>query len=555
MTLFMWLLAEKIPAASDSMPKLSLFFNTLTVAMVAMVFGMSFVSTMHHKRIGDKSISEWLRVYVFEFLAYKLGVRYSIGSEGSNQNSQKKKEGKKMDSKDVEGCLTDCHHTSFNKTNRLKNIRKTSDPPVVTVSLFDGKKTLYGPKSDKAIEKDNKEHDNFFISKKKAGKDCSYEKPVELLKMASTNPSNKDGKSKCKKPSTIVTIEKNEKDCCTQQAFDKKDNVLSSPVPTLLELSLKDNEVENFHNNHDSNSIRETALIGNLSTGSISSSPSIVIDNDDGTEPTSNLLVAERKSVTVSAVSIDNKEVTADDDDVFESINNDKNARSKMCDNKSNKLAITQIASPNVKSKEKVEGKMSQSKADICTTGDAGTNKIALDINDKGQDKVDGNDTESIDKNKDNTTKLTEHEKPVVARPMPKLRNVGLHLMMNKRRTSSNDTNKSDNKNDLTNFNSSNAQNTLFAPTRSSATTSTGGGTSSSTTSKLKMSFQQVAGCAMEGLAKRKNELMEEKLAKERRDKRFHYEWRMCAETIDRMFTILFVSVFVIAALWLFHGF
>ena len=59
----------------------------------------------------------------------------------------------------------------------------------------------------------------------------------------------------------------------------------------------------------------------------------------------------------------------------------------------------------------------------------------------------------------------------------------------------------------------------------------------------------------MEGLAKRKNELMEEKLAKERCDKRFHYEWRMCAETIDRMFTILFVSIFVIAALWLFHGF
>ena len=597
MTLFMWLLAEKIPAASDSMSKLGIFFNALTVAMVAMVFGMSFVSSMHHKRIGDKSIPKWLRMYVFEFLAYKLGVRYDGG-----ENQKKKNKSEKIDSKnDIKECVTECFRASFNKM-KSNEVKKTGNA-VVTGNDVLGDNTM--------VKADKKEDEKMNDEKVKN----DHEKTLEPQKTASFDPSINDLTLTSKNPPTAATnIEDKisardmKRDSSTAESSDKKKNVQKdvssssggkASTQTLLELSLKkndDDKNENFydsknHNNQQGiSSVRETALIGNLSTDSVSSN-------------------AEKKLTTLSITSLisDNSGIKSktlitavdaevDDDDVFDdnkvNLSNENVemtptantskveviSDAKMCDSNIKNDSVDGTVPDNVGQHNGTGTKVDDNfiKADcdagpVVETGNADNNKIT-NINDKEQDKVDhGTDTKnfSIDKStnktdgneldscaestdksilnndNDSAAKLTE-EKTDVARPMPRLRNVGLHLMMNKRRNSSNNSVRGDNNNDLSALDSSKAQKTLFpAMTRSP----------SSTSSKLKMTFQQVAGCAMESLAKRKNELMEEKLAKERHDKRFNYEWRMCAETIDRMFTILFVSVFVIAALWIFHEF
>jgi len=68
------------------------------------------------------------------------------------------------------------------------------------------------------------------------------------------------------------------------------------------------------------------------------------------------------------------------------------------------------------------------------------------------------------------------------------------------------------------------------------------------------MSFRTV-GCTVTNLMKRKNELMIKKLNAERREKRFFYEWRICAQTMDRLCFILFAVIFVLTTIGIFYDF
>ena len=358
-TLFMWLLAEKIPAASDSMSKVGIFFNTLTVVMVAMVFGMSFVAGMHHKRVGDKSIPEWLRVYVFDFLAYKLGIR-NRGNRDKNKRT------------DFGNCK---EKPSFS------SVESTSDGSLKSVLC---KKTVLA--------------ENRNINTASSNND------IELpeIKVVST------------KVETSLTSEQNN---------DGK-------------VDVDKNHERSFVNDNISNIGKDCES----ATSTTTMSPAVIASNGD--------------------------------------------------------VNIQMTSSPSPTSQK---------------------------------------ETLVMTENVDDVDKKVE-ETSDVAKPIPRLRNVGLHLIMNKRKNSNN------NNNLLTD--QSNAQNIPLSTLAPSSTSPT-----------AKMSFQMVAECAMESLAKRKNELMEQKLAKERREKLFFYEWRVCADTVDRLFSIIFVGVFVVAAIWIFHGF
>jgi Neurotransmitter-gated ion-channel transmembrane region. len=71
----MLLLSEMIPAASDSLSKLGIFFNVLIIEMVVMIFVMCHVARMYNKSVGDKPISHWMRTYIYDGLSYRLYVR------------------------------------------------------------------------------------------------------------------------------------------------------------------------------------------------------------------------------------------------------------------------------------------------------------------------------------------------------------------------------------------------------------------------------------------------------------------------------------------------
>ncbi|XP_066926734.1 neuronal acetylcholine receptor subunit alpha-2-like isoform X2 [Clytia hemisphaerica] len=76
MTLFMLLLMNMIPASSNPLSRLGVFFNCLVAESVLMIMCVCFVSRMHQTYPNtEKRIPLWMRRYVFDWLSYKLGIR------------------------------------------------------------------------------------------------------------------------------------------------------------------------------------------------------------------------------------------------------------------------------------------------------------------------------------------------------------------------------------------------------------------------------------------------------------------------------------------------
>jgi len=67
-------------------------------------------------------------------------------------------------------------------------------------------------------------------------------------------------------------------------------------------------------------------------------------------------------------------------------------------------------------------------------------------------------------------------------------------------------------------------------------------------------SFSSMADTVTQ-LMKRKNDLMVAQLNEERKEKRFFYEWRICAITMDRVCLIVFTLLFLVTTLAIFSDF
>lgn len=65
MTVFMLVVADIIPATSDVVPLVGIFFNASMVEMVIMIVVLCYIMRLYHKDADDPPMSLWTRRYVF----------------------------------------------------------------------------------------------------------------------------------------------------------------------------------------------------------------------------------------------------------------------------------------------------------------------------------------------------------------------------------------------------------------------------------------------------------------------------------------------------------
>ena len=60
MTVFMLVVADIIPATSDVIPLVGIFFSASMVEMVAMIVVLCYIMRLYHKGPNDPPMSEWM---------------------------------------------------------------------------------------------------------------------------------------------------------------------------------------------------------------------------------------------------------------------------------------------------------------------------------------------------------------------------------------------------------------------------------------------------------------------------------------------------------------
>ncbi|XP_066918816.1 neuronal acetylcholine receptor subunit alpha-7-like [Clytia hemisphaerica] len=76
LTVFMLIVADMIPANSEIVPMLGIFFTCVMIEMVLMVFAMCYTLNLHFKEPNaENRIGKWTRAIVYNRLAIYLGVR------------------------------------------------------------------------------------------------------------------------------------------------------------------------------------------------------------------------------------------------------------------------------------------------------------------------------------------------------------------------------------------------------------------------------------------------------------------------------------------------
>lgn len=61
MTVFMLVVADIIPATSDVVPLVGIFFNAVMVEMVIMIVVLCYIMRLYHKDADDPPMSLWTR--------------------------------------------------------------------------------------------------------------------------------------------------------------------------------------------------------------------------------------------------------------------------------------------------------------------------------------------------------------------------------------------------------------------------------------------------------------------------------------------------------------
>lgn len=81
MTVFMLVVADIIPATSEVIPLVGIFFSSAMVEMVLMIVTLCYVMRLYHKEPGDPPMSWWMRKYILDWLSYKMGIRRAAHTE------------------------------------------------------------------------------------------------------------------------------------------------------------------------------------------------------------------------------------------------------------------------------------------------------------------------------------------------------------------------------------------------------------------------------------------------------------------------------------------
>lgn len=90
MTVFMLVVADIIPATSEVIPLVGVFFSAAMVEMVFMIIVLCYVMRLHHKEPEDPPMPWWMRRYILDWLAYKINVKKQEekGQDGTEEYVQ-----------------------------------------------------------------------------------------------------------------------------------------------------------------------------------------------------------------------------------------------------------------------------------------------------------------------------------------------------------------------------------------------------------------------------------------------------------------------------------
>ena len=75
MTVFMLVVADIIPATSEVIPLVGIFFSAAMVEMVIMIIILCYTMQLYHKEPDDPPMPWWMRKYLLDWLAYKVKMR------------------------------------------------------------------------------------------------------------------------------------------------------------------------------------------------------------------------------------------------------------------------------------------------------------------------------------------------------------------------------------------------------------------------------------------------------------------------------------------------
>ena len=130
MTVFMLVVADIIPATSEVIPLVGVFFSAAMVEMVIMIIVLCYVMRLYHKEPEDPPMPWWMRKYVLNWLAYKVKIR-KVEETGQNdaedyvpmlpfQRKSSISEGsasaKEEDNKDLQVCISNLPYTLFHES-------------------------------------------------------------------------------------------------------------------------------------------------------------------------------------------------------------------------------------------------------------------------------------------------------------------------------------------------------------------------------------------------------------------------------------------------------
>jgi len=88
MTVFMLVVADIIPATSDVIPLVGIFFSASMVEMVVMIVVLCYMMRLHHKGPTDPPMSLWMRKFVLDWLSYQVRIRVKEDPNTSKTASQ-----------------------------------------------------------------------------------------------------------------------------------------------------------------------------------------------------------------------------------------------------------------------------------------------------------------------------------------------------------------------------------------------------------------------------------------------------------------------------------
>jgi Neurotransmitter-gated ion-channel transmembrane region. len=82
MTVFMLIVTDMVPASSETIPLLGVFFTAVMIEMVLMVFVMCYVLKLHlMEPEDDEEISPFMRRFLYNYLSFKFRIRRNTDKE------------------------------------------------------------------------------------------------------------------------------------------------------------------------------------------------------------------------------------------------------------------------------------------------------------------------------------------------------------------------------------------------------------------------------------------------------------------------------------------